>query len=600
MSPFFKKKRKEDPPAAAAPATPEAGAPETGSPTPPTPESGTGKDGWFLPEDTRKNLLALFERFPAPVALELYTGKGVNDPYNDYLTRFLKDLDRLTPKLRISFLGLGGDQAKKRGVERSPTLLIAPDKYAIRFTGAPLGEEGRTFVSALALASTGKSGLAEVAAEVLEQLEEKRQVMVFVTPDCPYCPGQGLNAIRCAIARPDLVSAEIVEIDEHHDLAEQYNVRSVPQTTFNGEYTVLGLQPEERFVMELWALKDAEELLNEQAAGAQGPEPREVDVAIVGAGPAGLSAAIYVVRAGLSGVVLEGGIVGGQVSVTPVVENYPGFASVPGKRLMDIMGAHARQYAHISEGVTVKKITLDGERFRLGTNQGDFTARALLLTTGADYRKLGVPGEERYTGFGVSYCAACDGYLYKDKTALVVGGGSTALTDALHLWHLGVKVTIVHRRDTFRAEQHLQDSVAREGIPVLWNSEVTEVKGDGKKVTAAMIRRNDSGESRETAADAVFVAIGHVPNNELAKALGVELDAGGFVVTDRTMRTNVPRVYAAGDLTGGILQIVTAIGSGATAALSAFEDLAKPYWTVSAPEQPEEKAQDHAEQQSGA
>lgn len=590
MSPFFKKKKGDQPKSGAKPEAGATEAKEADSPTPPTPEATTGKDGWFLPEDTRKNLLDLFAKFPAAVALELYTKKGVNDPYNDYLVKFLTDLDRLTPKLNVAFLDGDGAEAKKRGVERFPTLLVAPDKYAIRFTGAPLGEEGRTFVSALALASTGKSGLTEVSAEVLGQLEEKRQVMVFVTPDCPYCPGQGVNAIRCAIARPDLVSAEIVEIDEHRDLAERFNVHSVPQTTFNGEYTVLGLQPEERFVMELWALKDAEELLNEEAAAGQGPEPREVDVAIVGAGPAGLSAAIYAVRSGLTSVVLEGGIVGGQVSVTPVVENYPGFASVPGKRLMDIMGAHARQYAHISEGVTVKTIAPDGERFKLETNQGDFMARAVLLTTGADYRKLGVPGEERYTGFGVSYCAACDGYLYKDKTALVVGGGSTALTDALHLWHLGVKVTIIHRRDTFRAEQHLQDSVAREGIPVLWNSEVTEIKGDGKKAVSAVVRRSDSGESTEMTMDAVFVAIGHVPNNELAKALGVKLDAGGFVVTDPTMRTSVPRVYAAGDLTGGVLQIVTAIGTGATAALSAFEDLARPYWKASAPEQPEEKA----------
>lgn len=534
--------------------------------------------GWFLPEDTRTALTDLFAKFQAPVDLEVFTASGVNDSYNDFARKFITDLTRLSPKVRAAFHNLDSVEARKRGVDRSPTILLAPDRLSVRFTGAPAGEEGRTFMTALILASTGKSGLSDLSREVLAKLAEQRNPRVFVTPACPYCPGQALAAIKCAVERPDLVSAEIVEIDENPDLAEHHNVGSVPHTLFSEDHAALGLMPEERFVVELVTLKDASEFLGEMAAQAQGPAPERVDLAIVGAGPAGLSAAIYAARSGLSAVVLEGGPIGGQVSLTPTVENYPGFASVPGKKLMEIMAAHAREYTHIVTDAQVEDAAEENGRFELRTRKGTFSARAVLLATGAAYRALGAPGEDRYRGFGVSFCSSCDGYLYKGRQAVVVGGGNTALTDALHLKHLGVETTIIHRRDAFRAEKHLQDSVAREGIGVRFNSEVVEITGDDKKVTAVRVRDNAAGTTADLPTDAVFIAVGHVPNNDLAKKLELELDGGGFVSVDRAMRTSRPRVYAAGDLTGGSMQIVTAVSEGSLAALSAFEDLGTPYW----------------------
>lgn len=534
--------------------------------------------GWFLPEDTRTALTDLFAKFQAPVDLEVFTASGVNDSYNDFARTFITDLTRLSPKVRAAFHNLDSVEARKRGVDRSPTILLAPDRLSVRFTGAPTGEEGRTFMTALILASTGKSGLSDLSRELLAKLTEKRDPRVFVTPACPYCPGQALAAIKCAVERPDLVSAEIVEIDENPDLAERHNVGSVPHTLFGEDHAALGLMPEERFVVELVTLQDASEFLGEMAAQTQGPTPERVDLAIVGAGPAGLSAAIYAARSGLSAVVLEGGPIGGQVSLTPTVENYPGFASVPGKKLMEIMAAHAREYTHIVTDAQVEDAAEENGRFELRTRKGTFSARAVLLATGAAYRALGAPGEDRYRGFGVSFCSSCDGYLYKGRRAVVVGGGNTALTDALHLKHLGVETTIIHRRDAFRAEKHLQDSVAREGIGVRFNSEVVEITGDDKKVTAVRVRDNAAGTTADLPTDAVFIAVGHVPNNDLAKKLELELDGGGFVSVDRAMRTSRPRVYAAGDLTGGSMQIVTAVSEGSLAALSAFEDLGTPYW----------------------
>ncbi len=257
-----------------------------------------------------------------------------------------------------------------------------------------------------------------------------------------------MNAIKCAIARPGLVQAECIEMNENPDLTAQYNVGSVPHTIFNqGRHDALGLLPEERFVVELVYLKSAEDLLAEgnlpkmeaekTASGYGTIEPGEMDLVIIGAGPAGLTAGIYAVRAGLKAVVLEKNIVGGQVALTPVVENYPGFSTVPGKQLMDIMSEHAREYLPVNEGEGVESITLGdiaaGESITLTTNRGIYSAKAVILATGSAYRQIGVPGETRYFGRGINYCASCDGYLYKGKKVAIIGGGNTALTDALHL-----------------------------------------------------------------------------------------------------------------------------------------------------------------------
>ncbi len=543
---------------------------------------------WFLPEDVRKQLKETFADLKNPVALELFAKAGVNDEFSDYTAKFATDLSRLTDKITFARHELSSDRAKELGVTASPTLCVNPDKCHVRFLGAPLGEEGKSFITAIFLASLATSGLSETSLSILEPLEEERLVQVFVSPTCPYCPGQVMHAVKCALARPKLVRAECVEMSENPELAERYNVGSVPHTVINeGAHTGLGLMPEERFVAEMVHLASAEELKKEGAlpdfldgktgAGYGSIEPGEVDLVIVGAGPAGLTAGIYAVRAGLKAVILEKSIVGGQVALTPVVENYPGFASVPGKQLMDIMSEHARQYIPVHEGEEVEGIER-GESLTVTTSRGVYTAKTVILTTGAAYRQLGAPGEDVYFGRGVNYCASCDGYLYKGKKVAVIGGGNTALTDALHLKHLGVEVTIIHRRDEFRAQVPLRESVEREGIPIIWNTVVEEIMGDGKRATGLRLRNVRDDATSELAVDGAFVAIGQVAATELAKSLGTDLNESGFVAVDSAMRTSVPGVYAAGDLVGGLQQIVTAIGEGSVAAMSAFEDISHPRW----------------------
>ena len=304
--------------------------------------------------------------------------------------------------------------------------------------------------------------------------------------------------------------------------------------------------------------------------------PQELDVLIIGAGPAGLAAGIYARRAGLSCLVLEKGVPGGQVLTSPMIENYPGFPEVPGMKLMDQMAEHARRYVDIREGEEVVRVK-GGDRFEVLTASGRYSSRALILTTGSTHKKLGVKGEDGMTGRGVSYCATCDGFFYKKKEVVVVGGGNTALTDALYLNSIECKVSIVHRRDSFRADKHLQESVADRKISVLFDTVVDEIVG-AENVTAVRLRDVKTGSVATKPVDGVFVAVGEVPSNQLAVELGLEMDPGGFVVVDRTFRTNVPYVYAAGDLSGGIRQIVAAVHGGAAAALACFEDLANPYY----------------------
>lgn len=380
-------------------------------------------------------------------------------------------------------------------------------------------------------------------------------------------------AVASALERPDLITAEIVEASENEDLAIKYGVSSVPHTVINGKTVSLGVDTQEAFIGKILTLQ-------EPAAGLP-PLIREgeevhVDIVIVGAGPGGLTAAIYGERSGLKCAVLEKGVVGGQVALTPVVENYPGLTRVAGKSLVDLMAQHASQYTHIHQGEEVLEIKPNGQII-VSTNRGRYICRAVILATGAKHRKLGVPGEERLYGRGVSYCATCDGYFYKGKKVIMVGGGNSAVTEALYLDSLGVSVTLVHRKDKLRAESRLQESLFNRKIPVLRNSEVREILGD-KIVTGVRIENTKTGKTEEMPVDGAFISIGYEPVNELAKKTGVELDEAGYVKADHQQRTNVPRIYAVGDITGGVKQIVTAVGQGAVAAMTAFEDLANPYW----------------------
>ncbi len=529
----------------------------------------------LIPDDVIKVIQETFrETLKDDVVIEVFTEPGKNDQFNESALALVGALAPLSDKLKVSFHTIGDEQSVKRNVTRSPSILIAPDKYRIRYTGAPLGEEGRSFLTAIIMASTGKPLLSDPSVmQISELLHEKRDIQVFVSPTCPYCPLQVLSAFSAAMVKPDLVSAEAVEIYENRDLAENLGSLAVPQTFMNNTFTGAGLQPEPLFMESLMSLKEP------LAASTQiSGEPVNKDLVIIGGGPAGLTAAIYAVRAGLDTVVIEKSNLGGQVMITPVVENYPGFMRIGGKSLIDLMAQQAAQYADLHVGEFVTEVTKDPQdgKIHLKTNHAIYITRGLLIATGVGNRALDAGGAQKFYGRGVSYCATCDGYFFKDgKSVVVVGGGNTAITDALYLHNLGAKVTLVHWRDALRAEARLQETFKQSGITALWDSEVHEISG-GKIVQAVKIKDRKTGRISEMPVDGIFVAIGYVPNNEIARQLGLELDDQGYIKTDlMTMRTSMPNVYAAGDITGAPKQIVVAVSHGSIAAMSAFEDLAQ-------------------------
>jgi thioredoxin reductase (NADPH) len=301
---------------------------------------------------------------------------------------------------------------------------------------------------------------------------------------------------------------------------------------------------------------------------------------IIGAGPAGYTAAIYAARANMKPTLIEGLQPGGQMTITTDVENYPGFADViQGPWLMEQMRAQA---AHVGTELVsdiVTKVDLSRRPFRAEADSGAvFTADAVIIATGAQARWLGLPSEERYRGFGVSACATCDGFFFRGKEVAIVGGGNTAVEEALYLTHHADKVTLIHRRDKFRAEKIMQDRLfANPKIEVIWDSTVEEVLGGGDPlgVTGVRIRNVKSGKATDLKVDGLFVAIGHTPATELFRGQ-LDTDAEGYLLTrpDST-QTSIPGVFAAGDVKDKVFrQAVTAAGMGCMAALEAEKFLA--------------------------
>ncbi len=521
--------------------------------------------------EIEEQLTSLFEALPFSIPIYLFTQDGKNDGLNRAARETLRSFKNLSKKLELKEFNLSHELAREWKVDRSPTILFDPERYSIRYVGVPYGEEGRTLLGAILIIGFRSGNLTEQSSRVLNKIDSPREIKVFVSPTCPYCPEQALVALKAVVENPQLLSLQIIDIQCNPDLAEQYSAFSVPQTYANEVLIAQGALPEELFMLSLLKMEQQTVFIPDSDA-----EEVVADVVIVGGGPAGLVAGIYTVRSGLRTAVIERGPLGGQVAITPVVENYPGFTRVPGKTLVDITVSHALEYVQIFQGEEVVEI-IPGDPIRLITNRRRFLAKAVILATGASYRRLDVPGEARLTGRGVSYCATCDGPLFKGRRVLVVGGGNSALTEALHLFNIGVSVTIVHRRDRFRAQEHLTRTVVANEIPVLWNSEVKEIRGK-ERVSEVVLYNNETGKTSTIQTDGVFIAVGYTPTVDLAEKTGIELTADGFIKRDSHHRTNIAGIYSAGDVEGGYKQIITAMGQGAEAAISVFEDLMHPYW----------------------
>ena len=304
------------------------------------------------------------------------------------------------------------------------------------------------------------------------------------------------------------------------------------------------------------------------------------DAIVIGGGPGGLTAAIYLVRFGARVLVVEREALGGRVTLNPLVENYPPFVEISGEDLARRFASHAK-----SAGVEflfpdeVVGLRADSGRFVAVTKSGrTLSSRVVIIGTGAEERELGVPGERELYGRGVSYCAVCDGPLFRGKAVAVVGGGETAAISGIHLAGLASKVYLIHRRDRMRAnEARVRRLLSLPNVEAVWNTVVERIIGD-ERVEGVILRDLKTGETREVAVDGVFIFVGVRPVSGLARSLGVRTDERGFILVDARQRTSVPRVYAVGDVVGYPMQISKAVGDGTRAAVDAFEEvLGGPY-----------------------
>jgi thioredoxin reductase (NADPH) len=295
------------------------------------------------------------------------------------------------------------------------------------------------------------------------------------------------------------------------------------------------------------------------------------EVIIIGSGPAGLTAALYMARAETNPLVISGNQLGGQISITNEVENYPGFPEgTTGPELVDLMQKHAE---HFGARVVIDEVTevdfTSGPPFGVTTHAGEYEADSIIVTVGASPKRLGIPGEEEFIGRGVSFCATCDGFFFRDKQVLVVGGGDSAMEEGIFLTKFADRVRVIHRRDELRAGETLKKrAFANDKIEFVWDTVLEEISGNGK-VEKVLARNVKSNETEELDTDGVFIFIGHYPNSDLFKGQ-LEMDEAGYLITDERKMTSVPGVFAAGEIQDPVFrQISTSVGQGAAAAMMA-------------------------------
>lgn len=301
---------------------------------------------------------------------------------------------------------------------------------------------------------------------------------------------------------------------------------------------------------------------------------KNYDVIIIGAGPGGLTAALYASRANLSVLILDRGPYGGQMNNTDAIDNYPGFTEIKGPELGEKMYQSVMKFKPDFEYGDVQSVTLEDDHKLVKTDTGDYSAPVVIIGTGADHKHLNVPGEEEYSGRGVSYCAVCDAAFFKDEDVVVIGGGDSAVEEGIYLAQLAKSVTIVHRRDKLRAQPELQKrAFDNKKIKFVWNAQTESIDGDGQKVTGITYLDKETGEKKTLSAAGVFIYVGVIPQTAPFKDLGI-LDEKGWIPTDEHMRTKVLGILALGDVRAKDLrQIANAVGDGSIAGQEAYNYL---------------------------
>jgi NADH-dependent peroxiredoxin subunit F len=498
----------------------------------------------------------------------------------------LQSLCALSDKLKLIVYDfvLNGDEVLKYKVDKTPaTAIIGRQDYGIRFYGYTAGHEFDSLLGAILMVSTGRSNLDPQLESLVRAITEPVHLQVMVSLTCQYCPAMVYTAHQFAFVN-DRIRADMVEIAEFPHLAQKYGVTSVPKTFINDAHSFEGALPAPAVYLKIIkAVAPGEYTEAERRVRkAQGinrtriaEEAHEYEVAIIGGGPAGMSAAVYAARKGLD-VLLIADKLGGQITYTADIDNYLGLMNISGADMAELFRRHVEKFP-IAEALEtrVTKIgkTENGFSLFFGTGTRHYKALSVIYCAGKEYQRLGVPGEERFIGNGIGFCATCDAPLYRGKRVAVVGGGNSAFTSVRDLVNFASEVHLISRRTEFKADAPLVEAV-RNNKNVVFHApfEVRAFNGIDKLDTITL-GTTGKDETTDLPIDGVFLEIGLAPNNGPLQGL-LELDKYGQAQVGRDLSTGVPGLYAAGDITDvEEKQVSIAVGHGALAGISAYKYL---------------------------
>jgi alkyl hydroperoxide reductase subunit F len=539
----------------------------------------------FLDADTKRQVSDVFARLPAPVRLVFFTQAQACGACREQHA-LLEELAALSDRVRLEVHDRVGETslAHDLRIDKVPATAVlgTGEDAGIRFYGLTVGYEFGSLIQAMVRVADANPGLPPEVEALVALIDEPVHLEVMVTPTCPYCPRAVHLAHQFALANAQ-IRADMVESTEFPHLVQRYRVHGVPRTIINGAHGFDGALPAAQAIMEILRVvkPDAYERLEASLREMRGerrvatPAPEHLyQVAIVGAGPAALTAALYAARKGLD-VALIGERLGGQVADTASVENWPGIPSIGGRELGEAFRDHTEVYP-VAERLhaRVNRIEHADDRFVLRMDGDDrVQARTIVYCAGKQYRHLGVPGEERFLGRGIAFCATCDAPLYTDKRVVVVGGGNSAFTAVRDLLGFAREIRLVHVGERFTADPTLQQEImAAPKVTCHRNLRVTAFLGD-EKLTGVRVEAVDGSERFDIAADGVFLEIGLTPNADPVRDLLI-LNERGEVPVQRDQSTAIPGLFAAGDVTDEPeKQIVVAASAGAKAALAAYRYL---------------------------
>ncbi len=535
----------------------------------------------LFPPDVEKQILEIFSGLGKPVQIVFFK-QAENCQTCPEQEKLLKELTGFSDKLSLKVYDMvhHGDEVMNYQIDRAPaTVIMDETDYGIRFYGLTAGHEFSSLLSTILLLSTG-TNISLQLTDLIASISKPVTIKVMTTLTCPYCPQMVQVAHVMAYLNP-MITAEAFDVSEYDDLTQRYQVNSVPMTIINETGVLEGAVSLPELFMEVLRTADPEKYreLDDGIKEAMGQkavsmvEDHMYDTIIIGGGPAGISAAVYAVRKGLD-VAMVSDTFGGQLVYTAKIDNYLGLGGIDGIGMIEIFRRQLDQH-QIAQDIGSKVVSLEkqDDSFDVVTEEGArYSGRSIILCTGMEYTRLGVPGEDGLIGKGIGFCATCDAPLYRSKNVEVVGGGNSAFTAVRDLLGYAERITLIHRRDEFTADKVLMDEVlSSEKVTLHRSSQVKEFHGD-TRLTGLTLETSD-GVEVELDFDGVFIEIGLTPNSDIAKGF-VDLNEQDEIMVDLDSSTSVPGVFAAGDVT--VIkekQISIAVGQGTSAALKAYSFL---------------------------